>query len=345
LTAAPARAVCVSAPARANLIGNPSDLYGGAVLACSVPLRARVELEPAGALELVSGGVSLRVASDADLELRGDVFDVARAVLRAVGRVEPCCIRFETEIPMQSGLGGSTALQVALLRALRAWRGERRAGLHELAELARAIERRVMGVRCGYVDQYMCAFGGLRYVDLRGKEHETPEDTHPFATVEELPVPDAGLPFVLAFTGVRHHSGRVHAPIRERWERGEPDVVAACARMTAIGREGKRAFLLGDLARFGALMNENHALVRALGGSGEANERLIGAALGAGAAGAKLAGAGHGGTIAALWLGPDPAPLERALRAAGAAALFRCEPVPGVRVEDPAAGARPGSAS
>ncbi|MDX1648630.1 MAG: hypothetical protein R3263_02140, partial [Myxococcota bacterium] len=54
-------------------------------------------------------------------------------------------------------------------------------------------------------------------------------------------------------------------------------------------------------------------------------ERLIAAAGEAGAPGAKLAGAGDGGTVVALWPDPDAAPLEGALRAAGAAALWRPE--------------------
>ena len=35
-----------TAPARANLIGNPSDQYGGVTLSCSVPLLARARIEP-----------------------------------------------------------------------------------------------------------------------------------------------------------------------------------------------------------------------------------------------------------------------------------------------------------
>ena len=35
-----ARQVRASAPARANLIGNPSDQYAGTTLSCSLPLRA-----------------------------------------------------------------------------------------------------------------------------------------------------------------------------------------------------------------------------------------------------------------------------------------------------------------
>ncbi len=99
-------------------------------------------------------------------------------------------------------------------------------------------------------------------------------------------------------------------------------MVGAYERITAIAREGKTALLRADWSRLGALMNENHAIQRGLGGSGESNERLIAAALGAGALGAKLAGAGGGGTIVALWTHADAAPLESALRAAGATALL-----------------------
>ena len=96
---------------------------------------------------------------------------------------------------------------------------------------------------------------------------------------------------------------------------------------------GKKALLMADWPLLGRLMNENHALQRDLGGSGESNERLISAALEANAPGAKLAGAGHGGTIIALWPWPDSAPLEKALRKAGGSAIYRLQVVRGVTIE------------
>jgi galactokinase/mevalonate kinase-like predicted kinase len=325
--------VVVSAPARANLIGNPSDLYGGAVLGCSVPLRARVSIESASALSIDAAGARAAIASRADLALRGDVFDVARAALTALPEAQRPLARiaYETEIPFGSGIAGSTALLVALVGALAAWRG-RTLSLYELAESARRIERDLLGVACGWVDHYLCSFGGLRYVDLRGKDDAAPAGD-PFATVEDLAPHVASLPFVLAFTGVSHHSGSVHAPIRARWERGEPDVVRGYERVAEIAREGKSALLGADWKELGALMNENHAIQRGFGGSGESNERLVAAALVAGAIGAKLAGAGGGGTIVALWPDDDAAPLERALRTAGATALYRPAPVAGFTIE------------
>ena len=70
----------VSAPGRANLIGNPTDIYGGAVLSCSVPLRARVRVEPAEGLWLETGQQRGEVACDGDLVPRGDLLDVCAEV-------------------------------------------------------------------------------------------------------------------------------------------------------------------------------------------------------------------------------------------------------------------------
>jgi len=326
------RTVVASAPARANLIGNPSDLYGGAVLGCSVAARARVEMRAARSLELATGAASVRIERAADLALRGDPFDVARAALASEPELPLARIAFQSEIPFGSGLAGSTALLAALLRALAAWRGES-PGLYDAAERSRAVEREMLGVACGWVDHYLCSFGGLRYVDLRGKEREGRPAGDPFATVEDLSAHVARLPFVLAFTGVAHRSGSVHGPIRARWERGEAEVVKAYERIEEIAREGKTALLRSDWERLGTLMNENHALQRGLGGSGESNERLVAAALAAGALGAKLAGAGGGGTIVALWPGADVERLEAALRAAGAASFHRPEVCTGVALE------------
>ena len=61
-------------------------------------------------------------------------------------------------------------------------------------------------------------------------------------------------------------------------------------RLQALAREGKKALLRADWECLGAMMNEQHAIQRGLGSSGEANEHLIRASLEIGAWGAKLAG-------------------------------------------------------
>ena len=331
------RRLVVSAPARAGVLGNPTDQYGGSQISCSVALRARVVLREAPMLVFAASGQECPIESPRGLALRGDQFDLARAALAELGPPSPPCrIEWATEIPLQGGLAGSTTLLVALLQACLAWQ-RRPLKPHALAELARHIESTRMGVVCGFGDQYMAVFGGLRYLDFREKAHGEQRDPPRYATVEALDGLVPRLPFALGVTGVRHRSGSVHKPIRDRWLAGDPEIVAGYARMGELAREGKVALLEDDLRRFGELMNENHALQRGFGGSGESNETLIAAALRAGALGAKLAGAGDGGTIIALWPEADVAPLERALRAAGAVATPAVTPVPGVRVEEDSA--------
>ncbi len=327
------RQVICSAPGRAGIIGNPTDMYGGAVLSCSVPMRARVTLTANARLSLQTNGQTCAIAGRADLRPRGDAFDVARAVLDylRLPRLE-CHIHYESDIPERSGMAGSTALVVALLQALLAWRGEYPSP-YQLAERARYIELNYLKVVCGYQDAYMCTFGGLNYMDFRGKQFYRQAEAELFATVEQMAPFIPQLPFVLAFTGVRHASSGVHKPLRERWLEGDPVVVEGYRRIAELALTGKKALLMGDWPLLGRVMNDNHAIQRALGGSGESNERLIAAALEAGAPGAKLAGAGDGGTIIALWPVPDASWLERALLDAGATALYRPAVMPGAIVE------------
>ncbi len=320
-----------SAPGRAGIIGNPTDMYGGAVLSCSVGMRAQVRIEPAAGIALCTNGQQIVIRQRADLRPRHDRFDIPRAVLDYLHLPAlNCRISYDSDIPLQSGMAGSTALVVAMLAAIMQWMGET-SNLYRLAERARYIELNYLKVVCGYQDAYMCTFGGLNYMDFRGKQYYRDIEAELFATIEPLHPHVRTLPFVLGYTCIRHSSSAVHKPLRERWLDGEPLVVRSYERISEIARLGKKALLMGDWELLGQLMNENHAIQKDLGGSGEANDRLIKAALAAGAWGAKLAGAGSGGTIIVLWPHDDITPLEEALRAAGAAAIYRPQVVPGVQ--------------
>lgn len=326
-----------SAPGRCGLVGNPTDMYGGSVLACSTRERARctLSLESDQFTVTVSGQSQVFHSAD-DFVLRpGDYLNVARAALSALevdpSAAAPFHLVAETDIPMQAGLAGSTAILACLVGCLLRHLGLR---LHpyEMAELVRRIEYDVLGIVCGFQDHHMAVFGGLNFMDFRGKNSAEPMmgDT-PLATVEPLASFVTDLPFVLAHTGVRHHSGSVHTSPRERWLRGEPLVVEGYKEIGRLARTAKRALLGGNWDTLALLMTRNHAIVRDLGGSGEANEALIAAALSGGASGAKLAGAGGGGTILALT--HNKAQTVAALRAAGAEAILFPEPHPGLTVE------------
>jgi galactokinase/mevalonate kinase-like predicted kinase len=300
-------AIRYSAPGRAGIIGNPSDIYGGSVIACAVPLRARCTLEPADRLTFQSAARTVRPDT---LALQGDEFDLCRAALVALGySVEraPFTLRIESDIPVQSGLAGSSALLTTIVACLLHYRGSLPNPYH-LAEQVRQIEAHQMQVSCGYQDFYMAVFGGINAMEFRDKEGLGRDAHEPLATVEPLGgyLRGMSLPLWLATTGGQRFSGTVHRSLRSRWEEGEPAVREGMARIGRLAREAKSALLESDWRRLASLMNENYALIRELGGSGEALDALVQVAMENDALGAKLAGAGGaGGTIIVLTLQPE----------------------------------------
>ena len=304
------RVIQASAPARCGILGNPSDIYGGFVLSCSVPVRAtcRLTLGETGPLP---EDTRLLDAALARFPLEGD-----------------WKIEWSTDIPRSSGLSGSTALLAATLACILVARDEiyRLADPVAMGELVRDVERHEANIMCGYQDAQMIVNGGLQWMSFVGKH---PVNPGPHPTLTSL---DSELPFLLITTGVERLSGSVHGPMAQRWMDGDSEVVEAMKTITEMGRQSKDWILNRDWDSLAEAMNENHRLVANLGGSGEPIDKLIGLAKEHGAQAAKLAGAGLGGTVIALTHQPEE--LEAKLRGEGYTRFLRPQLTQGLRLDD-----------
>jgi galactokinase/mevalonate kinase-like predicted kinase len=319
-----------TAPGRAGIIGNPTDMYGGSVISCSTQERAVVLIEPADKLSFEVAGIRHVVSGPADLVLDGGYFDIAKAICDFLDLGEErFSLRWSCSVPFSAGLSSSSAMMVSMLSAVLAFTS-RNEYLYYLAEMARHIELHYL-VLCGYQDAYMCTFGGINYMDFGEKQFYRSFGDEPYATVEPLTPFVSEFPFILAHTGIIRSSATVHKPIRERWLEGDREVTRSYNRIAHLARMGKRAMLGGDWETLGELMVENHSIQKDLGGSGPENDRLIDAAMNGGALGAKLSGAGGGGTIIALT--HDPEAVIQAVREAGASRILTPRPEPGVTVK------------
>lgn len=330
----------LTVPARINILGNPGDACEGdfAVLSAAIDLRAGALVEPAQ--DLVLGQLArtgdghqvtrqltfhpqdLPLPYDGTLDLvKGAINRLHRYSAEFRDRVARQGVRIGTwtDVPRQSGLGGSSLFVLLTLAGLRAVYDLDPRTHHDyvLAELAQRVEAKDLGITCGYADRYVPLFGGLAYVDYRGKLHQRPLGEEPMATYERLDPWVDDLPLVVASTGIERDSGDVHGLMRARyldayeaWEdRGGviPRIVSFMSAAWETAWRGKSALLARDWETFGALMNENHRAVDEMmaycempGGAGQANNRFIEVALENGALGAKLTGAGGGGSVFAL---------------------------------------------
>lgn len=300
------RVIQASAPGRCGIIGNPSDIYGGAVLSCSTPARA-----------------TCRLTLDVPNQLPEDPTLWNAATARFP--LENVRVEWTSDVPRSSGLAGSTALLAATLACVLIAHGQEPQADAEFAELVRDIEKNEAGVQCGFQDAYMVVHGGLQQMDFAGK---SPSHVGPFATLKSLNIP---LPFLLVTTGVERLSGSVHGPVIDRWLAGDEAIQNAVAEVTAIGISGTEALIDGNLDSLASSMNRNQELISGWGGSGDAIDKLVLDCLGSGALAAKLAGAGMGGTVIALSENLDDLQINLARRGYGQ--FMRPSIEPGLTIE------------
>ncbi len=211
------------------------------------------------------------------------------------------------EVAPGSGLGSSSAMAVALVRALAAYVGQdmEAAGA---AELASALEIDRLGMPIGKQDQYASAFGGVNAIEFREDAVEVmPLDLDP-ETVVAL---DERL--LLFSTGSTRDSGTVLGQQRA-------DTVHKAAVIEGLHRIKDLAFQIrdalqgGNLDRFGELLDLGWQQKRGLSErvSSGAIDGWYAAARAAGAVGGKITGAGGGGFLLLYC----PPPVQGEVRAA-----------------------------
>ncbi|MGB7295107.1 MAG: hypothetical protein WBC70_05905 [Candidatus Aminicenantales bacterium] len=290
--------------ARAGLLGNPSDGYYGKIIAISVKnFAARVVLEESAELRLVPGAPDEDVSrSGWDLIERINLYGYygGRRLIKAAIKTffDHCAkqnisiaeknftIRYESDIPRQVGLGGSSAIIVAAMRALLKFYGVQ-IPLEVLPTLVLNAELKELGINAGFMDRVIQVYEGCVYMDLdriliseRGYGDYDRLDAHRLPPLYLAYKPDLG-----------KVSGAVLNDIRVAFDRGDPSVVGTLQKLASLAEKGRKDFRLGNFSRWPALMNENFELRSRIMRISESNLKLVRTARRCGAP-AKFAGSG-----------------------------------------------------
>jgi glucuronokinase len=259
--------------ARAGLLGNPSDGYHGKTISFSVrDFYAEVVLYEWDAVDIVlAEGDRARFESVQDLardvRLHG-YYGGMRLIKATIKRFVEYCnarslplhdrnfsIRYQTSIPRQVGLAGSSAMIVATLRCLMEYY-QVEIPLDAQPSFVLGVEQEELGITAGLQDRVIQVYEGLVYMDF-DKARERLVAGLPGYHYERLD--PALLPpmYVAYHISMGEPTEVFHNAIRERYNRGEELVVTAMTHFAGLAAQGRGAILAGDHARLAALIDEN----------------------------------------------------------------------------------------
>jgi glucuronokinase len=234
--------------------------------------RARVLIYPSGRLEIKPSKVDLPVFENLDdlyriTRWRG-YYGGIRIIQALIVRLVDYCreqgaelpdrnftLEYDSNVPQRLGLGGSSAIITASLRALCQYYGLE-IPLPVQANLALETETRELSVPAGLQDRVVQAYQGLVYMDFSRSLMEA----RGYGEYERMDVDLLPNVYVAYRTSLSEGTEVFHSTLRERWLRGEAEVVGAMETWAGYAAEGRACLLARNYTRVSQLVDANFDL-------------------------------------------------------------------------------------
>jgi D-glycero-alpha-D-manno-heptose-7-phosphate kinase len=315
----------VRAPVRISFAGGGTDLpayyerHGGFVVSTTIDKYFYLVVNSSTPDGVQISSSDYRVFSRhqrTELPLWDGDLGLVKAALHEFGCEAGLSLFLASEIPPGTGLGSSSAVAVALVKALTTLRGWELTSA-EVAELACVLELDRLNSPIGKQDQYAAAFGGVNAMTFV-PGGVTVEPVRIAAKTQER----LQRRLLLFFTGAARSANTILQQQRRASADDDGKAVAALHRIKAAALETLRCLEHGDVRRFGELLAESWEQKKRLanGISTSQVDEMYELARRHGALGGKLAGAGGGGFLMLYCEKPYRAVVAEALERAG---LFR----------------------
>jgi len=280
-------------PLRISLFGGGTDfpdfyrMHQGAVLSFTIDKYIDIALKDRFDRDIVVqwGGGFQRVS-----EVDKVQHELVREAMKMTGIKEGVEIHTLADIPAEgTGLGSSSSVTVGILNVLYAYKGEQ-VPAQTLAEQACQIEIEILGKPIGVQDQYIAAYGGLRFLEfnsdgrVRVEALEIGENKHHLSNN-----------FLLFFTGKTRKSSKILAE-----QKGNiASKVFVLKKMAKQAKKTRKLILQGHFNEIGLMLDKGWQLKKKMA-SGISNpeiDEMYKRAKRAGALGGKITGAGGGGFL------------------------------------------------
>jgi D-glycero-alpha-D-manno-heptose-7-phosphate kinase len=285
--------IIVQTPLRISFFGGGTDFRaffmkeGGCVLTTAIDKYIFVTIKERFDGKLRIGYTQTEMVDEVD-QIHHELIRESLRLTRIDHGVE---ITTMGDIPSEgSGLGSSSTVTVGALHAMYAYLGEI-VPAERLAREACAIEIERLKRPIGIQDQYIAAYGGLRFFEFLPDGQVTAEK------IKLSPAAQRALNdnFMLFFTGVSRNSSSI---LKEQVDNLK-DRLGELRALKQMAYEARCAIEADNIDALGVLLHQSWELKKRLAGTisnGSINETYE-AARAAGAVGGKIAGAGGGGFL------------------------------------------------
>ncbi len=215
--------------------------------------------------------------------------DLVKAVMNYFDIRTGLNVFLHSDAPPGSGLGGSSTVIVALLKAFERYYGDDMSN-YELADLAYRLEREELGLKGGKQDQYAAVFGGFNSMVF------TKDDVwvNPLGISEDT-VNELQYCSLLCYTGKSRESANIiDSQVRSFRERSNE---AALDAAKSLATDIARLLMRGEVIEAGELLGQTWEQKKRFSDkvTNPVIDDMYNTAIEAGAYGGKVSGAGGGG--------------------------------------------------
>ncbi len=305
--AEPALKVRARAPLRLGLAGGGTDVspysetYGGCVLNATISMHAYCTIELRADAQVGFDAKDLgkqwqseavpELAVEGELRLHKAIYNSVVAMFND-GEPLPVQVTTYSDAPPGSGLGSSSTMVVAILRAYQQLL-QLPLGEYDLAQLAYRIERHDCALAGGKQDQYAATFGGFNFIEFHSDDRVI---VNPLRIRDEI-VNELECHMMLFFTGLSRESAKIIDDQSKIASTGNSDFLTAMHSVKEAAQAMKESLLKSDVRRMADILAESWQAKKHTSSSvsNPLVEYIYETAMGAGALAAKLSGAGGGG--------------------------------------------------
>ena len=290
------------APFRISFAGGGADLpsyfsdYGGMVVSSTISKYFYVMLKPTTdeALEITSAdfGTSERRTKQEGLSLEGEM-GYLKLILQEFGLREGVSVFTASEVLPGTGLGSSSTVAVALIKALSTLCGHHVTKSH-VANMASGIEIGKLQRPIGLQDQYASSYGGLNVMRFSESGVEVDQVNLSLEVQEKFEKS-----VMLFFTGESRDAATILKEQTQSSVDKKPRVMESLHGIKQSAEELLKAFKSGDIRIVGEIIHNSWEMKKRLAGgvSNPVIDEAYELALKLGADGGKIAGAGGGGYL------------------------------------------------